>query len=52
VRHCDALQLESIADRTLVEADTDNDNQISFREFQDIMEKVDIEQRMSIRFLR
>jgi EF hand len=44
-------QLASIADRTMVEADTDNDNMISFHEFKEIMAKVDIEQRMSIRFL-
>ena len=45
------LQLASIADRTMVEADVDNDNEISFNEFKEIMTKVDIEQRMSIRFL-
>lgn len=44
-------QLASIADRTMVEADVDNDNEISFNEFKEIMTKVDIEQRMSIRFL-
>jgi len=44
-------QLASIADRTILEADSDNDGIISFDEFQLIMEKVDIEQRMSIRFL-
>jgi calcineurin B family protein 1 len=44
-------QLASIADRTIVEADADTDGVISFQEFQQIMEKVDIEQRMSIRFL-
>jgi len=45
------MQLGSIADRTLLEADKDEDGKISFDEFDDIMSKVDIEQRMSIRFL-
>jgi len=44
-------QLLSIAERTLAEADLDQDNMISFNEFKEIMTKVDIEQRMSIRFL-
>jgi len=45
------MQLASIADRTILEADKDEDGKISFREFIKIMEQVDIEQRMSIRFL-
>jgi len=45
------LQLASIADRTILEADKDEDGKISFEEFIRIMAKVDIEQRMSIRFL-
>lgn len=44
-------QLGSIADRTLIEADTDKDGVITFDEFVKIMEKVDIERKMSIRFL-
>uniref|UniRef100_K1RFQ9 Sulfhydryl light chain n=1 Tax=Magallana gigas TaxID=29159 RepID=K1RFQ9_MAGGI len=44
-------QLGSIADRTISEADTDGDNQISFEEFVQAMERVDVEQKMSIRFL-
>ncbi|XP_014786994.1 calcineurin B homologous protein 1 [Octopus bimaculoides] len=44
-------QLESIADRTIAEADTDGDRHISFSEFQTVMELVDVEQKMSIRFL-
>ena len=44
-------QLASIADRTILEADKDEDGKISFEEFGKIMAKVDIEQRMSIRFL-
>lgn len=44
-------QLASIADRTILEADKDEDGKISFDEFKKIMAKVDVEQRMSIRFL-
>jgi len=44
-------QLGSIADRTISEADKDNDGVISFTEFVRLMENVDVEQRMSIRFL-
>uniref|UniRef100_A0A914X6R8 EF-hand domain-containing protein n=1 Tax=Plectus sambesii TaxID=2011161 RepID=A0A914X6R8_9BILA len=46
-----AEQLESIADRTITEADHDGDGKISFDEFCRAMEKTDIEQKMSIRFL-
>lgn len=44
-------QLGSIADRTINEADLDGDKQISFDEFKQAMDKVDVEQKMSIRFL-
>ncbi|XP_020378095.2 calcineurin B homologous protein 1 [Rhincodon typus] len=44
-------QLGSIADRTIQEADQDGDLSISFTEFQKVLEKVDVEQKMSIRFL-
>ncbi|NXF33752.1 CHP1 protein, partial [Nyctibius bracteatus] len=44
-------QLGSIADRTIQEADQDGDNAISFAEFVKVLEKVDVEQKMSIRFL-
>lgn len=44
-------QLGSIADRTIQEADTIGDNSISFNEFIKVLEKVDVEQKMSIRFL-
>uniref|UniRef100_A0A0N5B6K0 Calcineurin B homologous protein 1 n=1 Tax=Strongyloides papillosus TaxID=174720 RepID=A0A0N5B6K0_STREA len=44
-------QLECIADRTITEADTNNDGKISFEEFCKAMDKTDIEQRMSIRFI-
>ncbi|CAJ0957662.1 unnamed protein product [Ranitomeya imitator] len=44
-------QLGSIADRTIQEADQDGDCAISFSEFVKVLEKVDVEQKMSIRFL-
>ncbi|GMR47033.1 hypothetical protein PMAYCL1PPCAC_17228 [Pristionchus mayeri] len=44
-------QLDKIADRTIEEADEDNDGRISFEEFCKAMEKTDIEEKMSIRFL-
>lgn len=45
-------QLESITDRTIQEADLDGDNAISFQEFVQSLEKMSIEQKMSIRFLK
>ena len=48
---CVFVQLGNIADRTILEADKDNDGMISFTEFIRLMENVDVEQRMSIRFL-
>ncbi|KAG9340504.1 hypothetical protein JZ751_021324 [Albula glossodonta] len=45
-------QLESIADRTIQEADLDGDSAISFDEFRKSLEKVNIDHKMSIRFLR
>ncbi|ULT91419.1 hypothetical protein L3Y34_009201 [Caenorhabditis briggsae] len=44
-------QLEKIADRTMKEADADNDGRISFEDFCRAMEKTDIEEKMSIRFM-
>ncbi|XP_023323499.1 calcineurin B homologous protein 1 [Eurytemora carolleeae] len=44
-------QLVSIAERTIIEADTDKDNLISFEEFAKVLERTDVEQKMSIRFL-
>ncbi|XP_046583759.1 calcineurin B homologous protein 1-like [Haliotis rubra] len=44
-------QLGSIADRTIVEVDEDKDTMISFQEFVKAMDRVDVEQKMSIRFL-
>jgi len=44
-------QLLSIAERTIMEADTDKDDLISFDEFAKVLERTDVEQKMSIRFL-
>ncbi|MBZ3885144.1 Calcineurin B homologous protein 1 [Sciurus carolinensis] len=44
-------QLGSLADRTIREADQDGDSGISFTEFVKVLEKVDVEQKMSIQFL-
>jgi calcineurin B family protein 1 len=44
-------QLQSIAHRTISEADSDKDGLISFEEFVQALEKTDVEQKMSIRFL-
>ncbi|XP_035536169.1 calcineurin B homologous protein 2 isoform X1 [Morone saxatilis] len=45
-------QLQSIAERAIQEADLDRDDTISFDEFRKSLEKVDIDHKMSIRFLR
>ncbi|XP_033014503.1 calcineurin B homologous protein 2-like [Lacerta agilis] len=45
-------QLESITDRTIQEADKDGDNAISFEEFAKSVEKLNIEQKMSLRILK
>ncbi|KAE9551063.1 hypothetical protein FO519_005730 [Halicephalobus sp. NKZ332] len=44
-------QLDHIAERTITEADLDKDGKISFEEFCKAMERTDIDQKMSIRFL-
>nr|QBH72780.1 calcineurin b subunit [Nicoletia phytophila] len=44
-------QLTSIAERTIMEADQDGDQMISFEEFCKALERTDVEQKMSIRFL-
>lgn len=44
-------QLVSIAERTIVEADKNQDQMISFEEFCKALERSDVEQKMSIRFL-
>ncbi|XKL66529.1 hypothetical protein PGB90_009949 [Kerria lacca] len=44
-------QLNSIAERTILEADQNDDQMISLDEFCKALEKADVEQKMSIRFL-
>ena len=44
-------QLISIADRTILEADDDGDQMISFDEFCRALQRTDVDQKMSIRFL-
>ncbi|KAL1110134.1 hypothetical protein AAG570_008211, partial [Ranatra chinensis] len=44
-------QLASIAERTILEADQNGDQMISFEEFCKALERTDVEQKMSIRFL-
>jgi len=44
-------QLNSIAERTIMEADENKDDLISFDEFCKVLERTDVEQKMSIRFL-
>ncbi|XP_045459995.1 calcineurin B homologous protein 1 [Harmonia axyridis] len=44
-------QLTSIAERTISEADEDGDQMISFEEFCRALQRTDVEQKMSIRFL-
>ncbi|XP_047247822.1 calcineurin B homologous protein 2 isoform X2 [Girardinichthys multiradiatus] len=45
-------QLQSIAERAIQEADLDKDDTISFDEFRKSLEKVNIDHKMSIRFLK
>ncbi|KAK2709430.1 calcineurin B homologous protein 1-like [Artemia franciscana] len=44
-------QLSCVAERTIFEADSDNDQRISFEEFCNVLAKTDVEKKMSIRFL-
>ncbi|KAM9853467.1 calcineurin B homologous protein 2 [Aulostomus maculatus] len=45
-------QLQSIAERAMQEADHDNDDAISFDEFRKSLQKVSIDHKMSIRFMK
>jgi len=45
-------QLTSIAERTIQEADKDQDQMIGFQEFCHALERTDVEQKMSIKFLK
>ena len=51
VTHSDD-QLNSIAERTILEADKDGDQMISFEEFCSALERTEVEQKMSIKFLK
>lgn len=44
-------QLNSIAERTIVEADQTGTGKITFDDFCKALERTDVEQKMSIRFL-
>nr|XP_002128696.1 calcineurin B homologous protein 1-like [Ciona intestinalis] len=44
-------QLSHIAERTLLESDTNNDRHISFEEFKTVMARTEIDTKMSVRFL-
>lgn len=44
-------QLNSIAERTILEADQCGEGKISFEDFCRALERTDVEQKMSIRFL-
>jgi len=45
-------QLNSIAERTIIEADKDQDQMIGFQEFCQALDRTDVEQKMSIKFLK
>ena len=44
-------QLDSIAERTIMEATLDKDDLMSFEEFAKVLERTEVEKKMSIRFL-
>ena len=44
-------QLDSIVDRMVLEADLDRDDLISFDEFCRVLQRMDVEKKMSIRIL-
>jgi len=43
--------LNNIADKTIAELDTDGDNTITFQEFCKTLEKIDLDETMSMKFL-
>jgi len=46
-----AEHLVSIAERMVLEADIDRDDHLNFEEFCQSLERIDVEKKMSIRFL-
>ena len=44
-------QMNAIAERTIAELDVDGDNSITFEEFCNTLKKIDIEDKMSVKFL-
>lgn len=44
-------QIVSIAERTITELDVDGDLSITFREFCDTLDKIDVDEKMSMKFL-
>jgi calcineurin B family protein 1 len=44
-------QLQSIAERTISELDEDGDEVITFEEFCATLEKIDVDEKMSMKFL-
>ncbi len=44
-------QLNAIAERTIGELDSDNDMVITFEEFKKTLDKIDIDDKMSMKFL-
>ena len=45
------IQIDQIADRMMIEADLDRDDFMSFDEFKNSLLRIDVEKKMSIRFL-
>jgi len=46
-----AETLNSIADRTIAELDTNGENSITFKDFCKTLEKIDLDETMSMKFL-
>jgi len=49
--HFSEDQLLSVAERTILEADVDGDGMISFEEFCSVLDRSQVEHKMSIKFL-
>lgn len=44
-------QMNAIAERTIAELDVDGDLSITFEEFCDTLKKIDVDEKMSMKFL-